>query len=716
MIINKLTLNNFMCYYSLKSFEFANGLNLILGHNGDGKSTIFRAFNWIFDQFSQLNLSEIYSKKRYHEILENDVIEVSVECVITQFNEEFKIIKLFSVTKSAERPIISSVKEEIWRKDLTTGENSIDSRTVSILSQQVFPEAFRNFSMFETETDALNIVEGTHLAELVKNFSNARHYDKLDEVIESFSDRADKQFRRESKSDIAAQDAITEIDNNILTLKGREKRLLRQIEEDEKGRDYYSDKTSELVRNFAISDEYKKIESQIEILNSEIDKAKQENRGRTKFTDNLFDKFHILYGFDKIVEVFAGKINVLRQEKNKVDDLERSRYAKEKLELDNLSTPLPPGFPSLDILREILEDDICKICNTAIQSSSREYINKSIQLYEESRKTVKAFQTPTIFVNNFIDELQIVDRAIQLKPDLYSTRRIQEEIDFSINRSKECNNVIVVNNEKLESLEVLKKDLLGRVQNLSEAELKNIVVNFENYRKESDGLIAKISENKTKYKSLITEREDFERRRINTLSQFKDSDFKKATVEVLNLLSSAAKNVKDDEYNKFMNQLSERATNYLKKINIGEITGRIELYKNNNNEVLYKSLNDDNSVRSSLEDSGALQISKPLSILFAIADIASETAENETYPMIFDAPTGRFSPDREKEFFKVLKHSNKQRIVVTLRFLGVDKFGNPFVNKELFEDIEKDKAFFIKRSRPYNLEQPETINTEVEVI
>jgi hypothetical protein len=105
-----------------------------------------------------------------------------------------------------------------------------------------------------------------------------------------------------------------------------------------------------------------------------------------------------------------------------------------------------------------------------------------------------------------------------------------------------------------------------------------------------------------------------------------------------------------------------------------------------------------------------------LSILFAIADIASETADNETYPMIFDAPTGRFSPDREQEFFKVLKATKKQRIVVTLRFLGADKTNTPFVNKDLFQNIEKDKAFFIKRVRPFDKDMPETINTEIEVL
>jgi DNA sulfur modification protein DndD len=217
MIIKKLTLNNFMCYYDRKSFDFAEGLNIILGHNGDGKSTIFTAFNWIFDQYSQLILSDVYSKKKYSETLENESFNVSVECIVTQFNEEYKISKSFTVSKYVDNHRTSRIKEEIWCKNLTTGTNSLDNRTISNLSQQVFPEAFRNFSMFETETDALKIVEGKQLADLVKNFSNAKHYEKLDEVLENFAERAFNQFRRESNADKKSQDAINEIDKKIIT-------------------------------------------------------------------------------------------------------------------------------------------------------------------------------------------------------------------------------------------------------------------------------------------------------------------------------------------------------------------------------------------------------------------------------------------------------------------------------------------------------------------
>lgn len=716
MIINKLSLNNFMCYYGRKSFEFADGLNIILGHNGDGKSTIFTAFNWIFDQYSQLNLSEVYSKKKYSEILENESFDVFVECIVTQFNEEYKITKTFTVTKYADNTNISRIKEEIWRKDLRTGDNSLDSRTISKLSQQVFPEAFRNFSMFETETDALKIVEGEQLADLVKNFSNAKHFEKLDEVLENFAERADKQFRRDSKADKAAQDAIDDIDKQIENTKIGIKNLTERIEEDEKGRDFYMDKISELIKNLTISEDYKKIEEQIEKLNSEIGLARSENKIRNRFTDKIFDEFFILKGFDKIISDFSDKIDNLRQEKNRVDNEERNKFAKEKLELENGATPFPPGFPSLDILKEILKDDICKICSTKLDDNAKEYINKSIKLFEASKKKEKKLEIPMIFPNNFIDEFQIIDRTIQLKPEKYSAERIVEDIEFGIKRITENNTKITENNKKISDLETEKKDLLAKVPNTSESELKNIRLNHEKYQNEKDILVGKIGENKTKLDSKNKYLQTLHITRNKTLSQFKDSDFKQSTVEVLSTLSEIAKAVKEDEYKKFLKVLSERATKYLKKINVGEITGKIELYKKNDKEVTYKSLNEDNSIRSSLEDSGALQISKPLSILFAIADIASETADNETYPMIFDAPTGRYSPDREQEFFKVLKASKKQRIVVTLRFLGADRTNTPFVNKDLFQHIERDKAFFIKRVRPFETDKPETINTEIEVI
>ena len=49
MIINKIVIRNFRSYYGDNTFEFKDGLTLIIGDNGDGKTTSFEALEWLFN-------------------------------------------------------------------------------------------------------------------------------------------------------------------------------------------------------------------------------------------------------------------------------------------------------------------------------------------------------------------------------------------------------------------------------------------------------------------------------------------------------------------------------------------------------------------------------------------------------------------------------------------------------------------------------------------
>ena len=50
MIIRRIEIENFRSYYGNENiFEFGDGLTLILGDNGDGKSTFFEALQWLLD-------------------------------------------------------------------------------------------------------------------------------------------------------------------------------------------------------------------------------------------------------------------------------------------------------------------------------------------------------------------------------------------------------------------------------------------------------------------------------------------------------------------------------------------------------------------------------------------------------------------------------------------------------------------------------------------
>lgn len=50
MIIRRIEIENFRSYYGNENiFEFGDGLTLIIGDNGDGKSTFFEALQWLLD-------------------------------------------------------------------------------------------------------------------------------------------------------------------------------------------------------------------------------------------------------------------------------------------------------------------------------------------------------------------------------------------------------------------------------------------------------------------------------------------------------------------------------------------------------------------------------------------------------------------------------------------------------------------------------------------
>ena len=57
MKLNKIIIRNFRSYYGENQFELSDGLTLVIGDNGDGKTTFFEALEWLFDT-SKINKSE----------------------------------------------------------------------------------------------------------------------------------------------------------------------------------------------------------------------------------------------------------------------------------------------------------------------------------------------------------------------------------------------------------------------------------------------------------------------------------------------------------------------------------------------------------------------------------------------------------------------------------------------------------------------------------
>lgn len=94
MIINKIIIRNFRSYYGDNTFEFKDGLTLIIGDNGDGKTTFFEALEWLFNTSQTEDKTErVLSAKRKKELLDNETDSVRVVMYFKSEGDSDKIVE-----------------------------------------------------------------------------------------------------------------------------------------------------------------------------------------------------------------------------------------------------------------------------------------------------------------------------------------------------------------------------------------------------------------------------------------------------------------------------------------------------------------------------------------------------------------------------------------------------------------------------------------------
>ena len=102
MIIKEIRIKNFRSYYGDKNiFQFSNGLTLILGDNGDGKTTFFDALQWLLNTTIDKGNIDHMSEMRKSKMEIGDQDEVSVS-MLFEHNGEKSVEKSFTVERISE--------------------------------------------------------------------------------------------------------------------------------------------------------------------------------------------------------------------------------------------------------------------------------------------------------------------------------------------------------------------------------------------------------------------------------------------------------------------------------------------------------------------------------------------------------------------------------------------------------------------------------------
>ena len=715
MIVKKISIENYLCYYGVKDFELSDGLNIILGENGEGKTKFFEALDWLFDG-SDDDLELLVSAKALEEIAVGDSFRVKVSITVEQNDEKKIITKSFLVKKEKANECSTSNYMLEGIEENKSGERAqVDGKN---LLDRIFPFQIRKYSMFKGEAELDIFKSEEALTNLINLFSDAKHYDKYSEKGTFLRDKAEKAVEESSKADKKNETLYKKLESDI-----------QELENDKHRFSVHLDSTENEIRkikgNLQAAESYVKNAAALDTINTRIKNIDDKISSLygnidENYTTLLFDHNWVAVNFESIHHEFATKISKLSIERRRLQsEFDKQKGIKEgerkaKAELLNNSIPLPIGIPSKAHMEEMLEEQLCKVCNREAPKDSDAYnfMMKRLEEYlisqalkEEDEKTEPEEQ---LYKNDYTNRL--VNLSVSHEDNLKNLRGVRTTIKdlfkFNDARKKDIGEL----NEQLEKEKLERAKILGNSR-IAEEKLIDVLKNYnawqDDLKEQNNKQIDYNTELKTVLADLKAKREVKDKIDLNSANSFLIK-----TRAILRDIETIFKETKEMKFDEFIAKLQKKSNSFFSRINIDSFTGYIVFNKRTSGNKIVVDIELQEDGRTFYKPNQSLLTSMHISILFAISELASETRE-EKYPMIFDAPTSSFGENKSAEFLNLIYETHNQKILLIKDFLATDKKTKSLSIKTEFNNVKRNKAFWVKLERPFDPQNLKTINTQV---
>jgi len=713
MIIQKIQIENYLCYYGINIFELSEGLNIIIGENGEGKTKFYESIEWLFKGENR-ELNKLVSAKKLNETEIGESFRVRVSMTVEHHEEKSIFTRSFLAKKINDNVCSTSnfVLEGIHEK--SNGErNQVDGQRHL---DRIFPSNIRKYSMFKGEAE-LNIFENEDaLSNLIDNFSEAKDYKKYSEKGTYLKEKSEKSIEENVKLDKKNEIQYRRLEGEINQL---------QIEKEEVSVILNTIiKEIENINQF-IQDVERHVNNaeNLEIINKRIKDI--EDRITTKlrlidenYTISLFDENWILVNFEPYHKEFAEKVSIhskRRRELQSEFDIEKGikiekRRVKEEI-LNNV-LPLPLGVPSKTHMEEMLNDEICKVCNREAKKGSApyEFMLSRLKIYLDSQVVDKKQEEiiEHIFKYDYTNRLE--NLSISHEDSLINLRSIRKNIEELFEFNNERKNEIEELKVNLEDEKRERERILGN-SSLGADKLSDVFKNYTSWQNDLTNRNKEKIEFSTRLDRIVNElnrlKEEKEKIDINAANKFLIK-----TRDILRDIEIIFSDTREMKYDEFISRLQNKSNNIFKKLNMESFTGTIVFKRkiNVNTTKVEVELNEDG--RLFYKPNQSLLTSMHISVLFAISEIASEIKE-ENYPLIFDAPTSSFGENKTAQFLNLIYETGSQKILLIKDFIHNDKSSNTLIIKKEFDNVRRNKAFWVKLERPFDANNLKTINSQV---
>lgn len=717
MIIKKIVITNFRSYYGENTFELSKGLTLIIGGNGDGKTTFFEALEWLLNTSLEIKELSNVSEMRKSELAIGEVDTMSVS-MLFEHNGEKEVTKSLTFEKMSDGNC--KVTNYSFRGYETDGAERM-LRTGKSLIDSCFDSYIRRYCLFKGESQLNVFNEPTALKTLVDKFSDIRKFEDFVEVASDLEQKSETAYTKECKSDTKVAKRVGELQRRKEELEGKISELRRDIKKQEEVASTYQLKLDDLEKHQATSERYQEIKDRLKTKNEKLSRLK--SLILVNYNAGLLDNFWILSPYTQIFKEFQKKVSALSKEKRLQNDQDIATKAAAKAKKEvvdeiasfaNGKSKLPWYLPDEQTMREMLDDEICKVCGRPALRGTEEYKFMEDKLHEyirhmQEEADIKAeeLKEKPLFEGRAIEDLHAMSISFGGTTAMEIAKKYQEVkdlIEFVDDRKKD----IAIVEAEIQEIEDEKSRLLIQANGISENMLDKNFNDIKGYFEQRNRAEQRISDYKAEMKDY---QNDLERVRQEFDSLEPSPGMAKVYGKVHTLLDKVMKafiNAKKENLRRFLASLSEKTNEYFKLLNENDFRGEIRIRQTANDSAEIRLFSSNGTYIK--DPGGAQETTMYMSLLFAISDLTTLKKE-EDYPLIFDAPTSSFEDFKENVFYNIIDKIDKQCIIVTKDLLEVDKkTGHKTLNTEKIESMTCS-VYRIEKKAGYDQEDLSTIRT-----
>jgi DNA sulfur modification protein DndD len=688
VFIKKIELKNWFNYkgeYSNNSFEFNEGINIIVAGNDIGKSKLHNAFRWIIDNSVILKIDKPDGKHDYNitPIAHDNISKVLNYRVADKLANNESILMgvriTFSMKTSGEENTFIATKEIMCKKDVDKIKmDSTIRKTLEKLDpytnaprktvqydfdntvESIIKDNYRNFFLVQGESlSTMTPLKGSALRTTMNNIVSINMLDDVAEISKIILNSTKDKKKEISNKLASLSDEQIKISNSIKAYEDENETLINNtIPEltdlvsinkelvDNYRMDAYRAKESKLLL-----DEFNKIDNNIKIqdelytihLNQYIKNYISNSFSLSKLSNDSKD----LDALKKLEENYKDFASKRRSEIDDTLDVEEK----------NMMYALEKSQPKPDILEQMLKDGKCYVCKNNLQEININYIKDKLIPFFRNEKT-----NNDISIKKY-EELNEFVKYFKFSLTKYSDR--------NQNYSEEKNNELykILNDKK--RYEDEKINFIENKGNPNSKENDDISIStydralklYDRYKDELDEKENELSLNKSQIIRLKNEinknpKTPPELNNINNLELFAED------------LKTALFDIRKNVYMKFASDLeskaSERFNALIKdnsKLSLQKI--KVDLSFDHKDTANFEIKVIDSNGYSQDDGGGASQSVRQLAVVFALIDLADNKI---LFPFIADAPTSNMSTDVKKLFFinQISETRTNQRIIITM--------------------------------------------------